>query len=318
MTLRLPGNRPITYISGGSGAILHLLVLYLAGHLSRPWGRRGLHRFAWMLGAQAFTRAHYVDIEMPRRYLLRIYLADGYWIRLLFANHDYEPEIALILRRCRPLGALCFIDGGANLGYWALFAAHTLKQHSPIVAVEPAPHSFKRLEENCSINKESIKCLNLAVWSTEGETLSFASDIDWHGSAHILAKGEVRSGTLRDVSQVRTITVDSIVRSIAFCPLIILKLDVEGAERQALSGASRTLRERDTLIIYEDHGKDPECRVSAYLFELRMLVFGIVDGRPHFYGSVDQIRETKVNPCRGYNFFACKENSEFLSTLVSD
>jgi hypothetical protein len=77
------------------------------------------------------------------------------------------------------------------------------------------------------------------------------------------------------VEEVGTVTLDQIYRE---CyegqESVAIKLDVEDAEVEALRGAREILDSCDALLIYEDHGSDPQCRVSEEI--LKVPTYGVL------------------------------------------
>ena len=97
---------------------------------------------------------------------------------------------------------------------------------------------------------------------------------------------------------------------------IIIKLDVEGEEINALKGA-KNLLEKDVLLYYEDHGMDRECKVTRYVLEeLGMCVFFCQsDGSFIQITRAEEAEKVKAKRSVGYNFFSCHSDSVFLEVL---
>ncbi len=77
----------------------------------------------------------------------------------------------------------------------------------------------------------------------------------------------------------KTITLDAIFQKFNHDgkDRVVIKLDIEGAEIQALKGASDILM-HEPLIIYEDHGKDRNSTISRYISEeLGYEIYAIVN-----------------------------------------
>ena len=66
--------------------------------------------------------------------------------------------------------------------------------------------------------------------------------------------------------------IDNIVNKFTIDNKIILKLDVEGNEINALKGAARTLRKK-ILIIYEDHGSDFTHKNTRFLLNQKFQIY---------------------------------------------
>jgi FkbM family methyltransferase len=269
---------------------------------------RGLQRFAWELGRVASTDASALVVVDGVR--LRIYLSDGYWAHLLFFGGRYEPEIEAALERViRPRTP--FIDCGANIGYWSLVAA--VRYRARVVAIEPAATSFERLVENVKLNGDVVETRRAAVWSRSGVVLSLVTHAQRHAGASVVNRRERIGVAGYDVEEVETVTLDQIYREcFAGEDSVAIKLDIEDAEVEALRGARELLSSCDALLIYEDHGSDPECRVSREV--LKLPNYGVYRWDDGFVkiSSLDDLRRIKFQRHTGYNFFGMREDSRFL------
>jgi FkbM family methyltransferase len=189
-------------------------------------------------------------------------LGDNYWSKAVFLRADYEPELRYLLKAVRdvPYG---FIDCGANYGYWSIqvsgreFGAH------PAIAIEAAQSNLPQLEANARINQNRFKVLHRAVFSKSGETLSI------YGKNHFgltVAPGNSEKRTTLQQFKVETVTLDNAAGKLAVAAStpVIVKLDVEGAETDAIAGASSLLK-RDVLFLYEDERADRQHEISRHL-----------------------------------------------------
>ena len=118
---------------------------------------------------------------------------------------------------------------------------------------------------------------------------------------------------------VTTISLDDLVTStfngIPGC--VLIKLDVEGHEIRALRGAARLLAS-EVLVYYEDHGHDLTSRVTDYVIRaLGLRVFFLDGGRLREVSSAQAASRFKKRSTYGYNFFACRPSSVFVSTLMA-
>ena len=83
----------------------------------------------------------------------------------------------------------------------------------------------------------------------------------------------------------------------------MVKLDVEGAEINAVSGLGDLLQTRQIAIVYEDHGKDREHNVSRYLQSIGMIILDPTTGNEL---TIDDLDSIKVRAGTGYNFLAVR------------
>jgi hypothetical protein len=106
--------------------------------------------------------------------------------------------------------------------------------------------------------------------------------------------------------RVTTRTLDSIAVE-EFCDEsrpVVIKLDVEGAEIGALRGARKLFQDRDCTLIFEEHGKDPDCKVSKFVMdELGMAIFMMENGAL-IRVTLESVKRLKKSPSTGYNLMA--------------
>jgi len=247
---------------------------------------------------------------------LKIWLNDSYWLFLLRPSATYEPEVDFVLNSQLTSNSF-FIDAGANIGYWSAKAARLIGEQGRVIAIEASPPTCQRLAVNADLDGTRFEALNRAVWSISGEQLTIMTRDEEHAGATVIPEFRA-DAQLRSVKKewVLSITLDSIVERLAINgdDGLVIKLDVEGAERAALAGAAGTLRSRDVLVVYEDHGGDPASVNTDYVLNMLGLHVYYVDPRtrrPARIESVADVGAIKVNPGRGYNFFATRPGSRY-------
>jgi FkbM family methyltransferase len=297
---------------GRRGAAVQYAALATLARLARPVHYRGVQRLTWTLG-RVFDPDNHVTVVWNADRRLRIHLDDGYWAPLLDPRYRFEPELDDLLRRVLSRRAY-LVDCGANIGYWSVRVRPRVRA---VVAVEPYPETFARLQANARANGPGITCVQAAVWRTDGETLSVVGHHLRHAGASVVNRRE-RAGTGGYVAaDVPSVTVDRLVAE--HCPdpsaPIVLKLDVEGAEVAALEGARTTLAERDVLVVYEDHGQDAAAEASAFAESIGLRLFLPRAEGPARPVRLADVRAMKTDRRRGYNLVACSSGSPFLPVL---
>jgi FkbM family methyltransferase len=226
---------------------------------------------------------------------------DYYWDYYIKGGRPYEPEILHTLRRLRHL-KYRFVDCGANFGYWSIMASSSALGGQSAVAVEASASTFAVLTLNAGLNGHRFRVLNRAIYRRSGELVSLGGE--QHAGRSIMdGPGEM----------VETTTVDEVAQAWAGNVLpVVCKLDVEGAEIDALAGARLTLA-GDSAFLYENHGKDPTCvNTEAFLAsgsEVFQLTPSAIIGPIRTVGAV---RRIKLNRFRGYNFLALSPGARVL------
>jgi FkbM family methyltransferase len=144
---------------------------------------------------------------------------------------------------------MTFVDVGAHLGLYSLFAAKLTGPEGNVLALEPSSREFQKLQSNVAINGlRNVRPLRIAASNHNSEAeLHVAVDPD-SGKNTLGAFGYETQ--LRCSEVVRTERLDDIVEKEGLSRLDVLKMDIEGAELLALEGAVQTLdRFRPTLLL---------------------------------------------------------------------
>ena len=155
------------------------------------------------------------------------------------------------------------------------------------------------MQDNAEINGNRFEIMNRAIFSESGEMVNM-SDAKHEARSIIDENGKVLSGN------VETLALDDLLDWVDTqkCKKVMLKLDVEGVEIEAMKGATNLLK-KDLIVFFEDHASDQTHEVSQYFMEtLGMRVF-YPDGKSCIeMKSLDDIRRVKTNPRLGYDFLA--------------
>jgi FkbM family methyltransferase len=273
---------------------------------TKPLHYRGLWRLCRLIGGgDRGGPDHDVTVRLTTDSLFAFDVHDPYWSRLLASGFTYEPEIEGVLRAFAGV-PYTFVDAGANLGYWSILVSSREFGAHPAIAIEAASGTFERLLDNAALNANRFECLRGAVSEHGGTSVTFAISAH-HSSSGIAGSGEIPA--VLGTEEVPTLTLDGVVaeRGAGAGPVIV-KLDVEGAEIAALRGA-RGLLESDALLLYEDHGKDPEAEVSAAVLDLGWTVL-LRSSQGYVPADLAAIRLHKRRPNVAYNLIACRTGSD--------
>jgi FkbM family methyltransferase len=138
-------------------------------------------------------------------------------------------------------------DCGANMG---LFAAYAATKGAIVHCFEPCASTRQLLEETQKLYPNQIFIHPYAISNICGETEFCKTD---NIGANHLSKYPVNPGNgILSKERVQTITLDEFVKQTGIIPTFI-KMDVEGAELDAMQGALQTLKQYA-----------PKCVVGAY------------------------------------------------------
>lgn len=158
----------------------------------------------------------------------------------------------------RPLpGAATIIDGGANVGLASIYFSN-LFPNARIAAVEPDLENFELLKLNV-VKYKNVNCLKNAIWHRR-EELSIKNP-DSLAAGFIVEK----SGDDKSRAVFEGITIDQIIQLNNWPNADIVKLDIEGAEREVFSFGDNSWIANTKLIIIELHDNYKEgCTKSFF------------------------------------------------------
>jgi FkbM family methyltransferase len=163
--------------------------------------------------------------EVMRPYLLR--------------RKTWEESTGALLQRLLRPGAR-FLDVGANVGYFSLFA-HRLASGIEIDAVEPHPVLHSLLQANLWANDVSARIHNAALGNSRC-LLPMSSPATNPGDSRVGA----RTPNDRYDLVVPVITADELFLHRSFD---VVKIDVQGFEPEVVLGMERIVRESPAIVV---------------------------------------------------------------------
>jgi FkbM family methyltransferase len=170
----------------------------------------------------------------------------------------YELDTYRIMRRYLKEGSW-FVDVGANLGYFTLLGAKWVGPGGRVDALEPDPLNRQRLIEHLGENRleQNVRIHDVAAAAEAGQVELIHPQAAGanHGMASFY-KGLAGEGTTYTVS---TIRLDELLDGVPD----LIKLDIEGAELQAVEGMQKLLRASTPprLIVEHNHAS---CAAAGY------------------------------------------------------
>jgi len=195
----------------------------------RPARVRGKFRFLSPLLPKAGTRSALVNgCTMP------LDLADLIQRSVFLGSFEFEESrwVHQILRS----GDVA-VDVGANCGYYSTLFAQLVGPSGTVIAFEPNPGLAERLSRVLAANNLTwVRLQHAGASDLDGSTTLYIPPPEWHNE----------DATMAPVEGWRTVKVpirrlDDVLLELGDRPVRLMKLDIEGHEHRALSGARQTL-----------------------------------------------------------------------------
>ncbi len=159
----------------------------------------------------------------------------------------FEEEYRLELR----FEPKFIVDGGANIGCVAVFFANCYPK-AQIVAVEPENSNYALLEENCK-DYANIKTIKSAIWSDD-------SYVKISNATAGKSSFQVEPAQAQMDAAFKGLSIATLMQKFNLPTIDILKLDVEGAEKEIFSYNYESWLDRVKVIVLELHDRfQPGC-----------------------------------------------------------
>jgi FkbM family methyltransferase len=166
----------------------------------------------------------------------------------LFRYGAWDAELQYVHDALRPGDV--FIDGGANVGLFTAVAASRVGPTGRVIACEPVPWTAARLRRNLEVARlTSIVDVQLVALAKERGSRKM---IGFEGvGAGLSSFAPENADTLGKELEVRTETLDSLTSGLR---VALVKLDLEGAEFDALRGATSLLESKCPFLVEIEPG----------------------------------------------------------------
>lgn len=187
-----------------------------------------------------------IEIALPGyrgSFIVRRFSSDMNVFNSVFCEGELESFL--------PEAPRFIIDGGANVGYTAAFYAQRFPD-ATIIAVEPSRSNLAMLRRNCS-GYENVVILEGALWP-DSTTVRIVNPGDESWSFQVEASD--------DSGGVRAYTIEEIMDSYGIEAIDLIKLDIEGAERQLFESRSDRWLPRVKAIVVEIHGEGARAAIE--------------------------------------------------------
>ncbi|MCE2970884.1 MAG: FkbM family methyltransferase [Burkholderiales bacterium] len=186
------------------------------------------------------------DLRHPLH--LRVPSTDVVAFHQIFVRREYDFAV-----RASPRA---IVDAGANVGYASVYFANRFPD-ARIVAIEPERSNFQVLEDNVRPYPNVI-AVRAALWNCNGRIALTDPGLGHWG---FVAAAQAATATDHDVP---ALTIDCLLDLYALPRIDILKLDIEGAEREVCADSEAWIDRVDAIVAELHEHMKPGCLRSFY------------------------------------------------------
>jgi FkbM family methyltransferase len=179
----------------------------------------------------------------------------------------YEIEKRILFSKYVRTGMIVY-DVGANVGYYTLLASMLTGSKGKVFSFEPLPANISYLKKHIELNR--VKNVNVIQNAASDKVSQVRFNFgENRSSGHLSNTGEI---------EVETISLDEFIKQGNPEPDLI-KMDIEGAEYDALVGAKDLLRNKKPVIFLATHSSEIKAKCLKLLAEFGYTVTAI-DNKP--------------------------------------
>lgn len=200
--------------------------------------------------------------QLFRRQKIRLIKIKGIALHVRTASPDitvaisclYYDEFGGILARNPKI----IIDAGANIGASTVaFAEHYPR--ATVIALEPELDNFELLVRNTKLYPNIIP-INVALWGASEERELYARTTGYWGySLFNLHDSDGSAGQL-----INCVTIPELMRRYSFDRIDLMKMDIEGAEKNVLENAKHWIEKVEIVLVELHERLVAGCESSFY------------------------------------------------------
>lgn len=202
------------------------------------------------------ARGQYLSLDLRRE--------ASYWL----GTYD-RSKIRHVLRYCRK--GMTAYDCGAYLGYYTAVFAAAVGARGRVVVLEPDPNNFRRIALHATLNNWDRATILPVALGVEHSRVQFVLAVD-SAQSHIRGSVVGRTPTAFSVPErrdheveVECVSLDELVFERGYPAPDVIKLDLEGAEVDALRSCPRVASEVRPVFLAELHSPVAETVAADFV-----------------------------------------------------
>lgn len=197
-----------------------------------------------------------------------------------------------------------FIDVGANIGFYSIWAALRLGSAGRVYSFEPNPKAYSYLRRNVELNNlENINLHQVALGASEG-TVQLETRFDDLALSRV-----VRSATGTEVVNVPSKRLDTCFSETEKAKIKFIKIDAEGAEPEILQGGETILEKRPDLLVEVDERRLAPSGSSEEALLALLTRYEYVPFKLNSMGQLVPFKLSARRPVWGNLFFTPRERA---------
>ena len=228
------------------------------------------------------ARRTIAKVRAPHGFTMCLDLSEAIQNQAYFFGYFESFLVPVFLEWAEPGSAV--VDGGANFGQFSLLAAKVVGREGLVLAYEPAAETFRDLQRNVELNDfRQVVCKNAALSNATGYATLYVPQARDSGTASLSRQAVVPYHREIAAAEVRLERLDDLLDTqvLGGRRVSLIKLDIQGAELEALHGSAALAEtHRPVLIIEADEATSSAFGYSprdlcAYLVSLQYSLFGV-------------------------------------------
>jgi FkbM family methyltransferase len=194
-----------------------------------------------------------MDIRIAENFKLNFVVMDTIAC-YLYLFGIWEPDCTSYI--CKNLKhGKTFVDVGANIGYYSLLASKLVGEKGRVISIEASPKIYNVLQNNVHLNSfaSNIETHNLAITDKLGKASVYLGPDGNLGSTttSLFLQGKFPYREYNLEAEVDAVTLDLLIESEGIENLQMIKIDVEGTEREVIYGLVETIKNGAPEILIE-------------------------------------------------------------------
>jgi FkbM family methyltransferase len=186
--------------------------------------------------------------------IVRRWTSDVYMYETIILEKEYEFETQS--------SPNIIIDAGANIGMASIYFA-TKYKNAMIIAIEPEEENYKLLRYNTD-NYKNISTINAALWNSSGNIALYAADFTSNAGYMTETNKSALKPSYKQRQLVKAVTIEEIMLQFNIDYIDILKIDIEGSEKEVFESSGNWINKINSIIIELHERMKKGCNRSFY------------------------------------------------------